>query len=423
MADLFTDPSWRPMPARDPFKRKRGGFRALALTGLAVLGMGGIGLYVMLDRNATINLAATPVIQPEMQVMKERPVDAGGIEVPHQEAVIYQQIERGKPKEKVEQLLAPSERPDARALAAPKSAPVIPVISAEQNVTAAKPEIRPNPPAAVPVAPVSVANVPAEKPVDKSVNKTEEKPAGTVQAQAAQPAPAQAVTQVQEPQPIPSPQVEKPSEISSLQPSFLALPKSENPANTASVDKPVDNSGMNQEKPLDKPVDNLIAKIADNKPDYKPKTQEVAKAESASSVTTPSAPKDQVNTSATSTLDSKKLLAKIGVGAPSNNAEILAVRAPPPDPTPPAPNAAAGMARVQLASSPDRDAAEQKMLDMVDKHAPLLRKAKLSVNRAEIAGRGTYFRIQTQALPAAEASSLCQKLQSNGLSCVVMRSP
>jgi hypothetical protein len=108
--------------------------------------------------------------------------------------------------------------------------------------------------------------------------------------------------------------------------------------------------------------------------------------------------------------------AKAVAPAPKPEAKIT-----PPAATTSAPSANnKAMRRVQLASSTDRVAAEKKMLDMVASHATLLRQNKLMLTEAAIAGRGTFYRIQTQAMPAADAAALCKKLQGAGLSCLLV---
>jgi hypothetical protein len=387
MVDLFTDPDWRPSGTYRPSRRRRGGLRLMILAGLAVLGAGGGALWFMLSRPIPIN--EVPVIQPQTAAVKERPADPGGVEVLHKDATVYERLDKRasrdktiKPVAKTEQLLPPPEQPDVAALTRPKQ------------------------PTPAPVTAVAAAALPAPKPIA---------------APAAIGAP-QTVGLVAEPKTAPVPVAAKP--LTTAPSPFLS------PEQLAQ--KTVKPSPNAADKPVGKSVDKLVEQVLAPPPAVTVTTETAATAEKP-------------------LLDTKALLARSGV---SSAVEAAADTAPSPRPVEKAvdkpldkpldkpadkpvndtvdnrPLAAAdptdtpannGLRRVQLASSPDRAATEQKMLGMVAEHAALLRQNKLMVNRAEISGRGTYYRIQTQALPAADAASLCTKLKTAGLACLLVK--
>lgn len=383
MADLFPDPDWRPSGSyyRTGRRKQRNGFMTLAVAGLASLLVGTGVLYVMLKRN--VSLGEVPTIQPETAAIKERPADPGGLDVPHQDATVYDRLDkRTASHEKVEQLLPPPEKPNEKAMLAAAKPPQI------DSDSLAKP------------------------PVDAS------KPA-QVEAMAE----PQSIGVVAQPKAVPAqaepPVNSKPSPF--LSPEQMAEKKAIEKSGKKPADHPVDKP---VEKPVEKPADKPVEETVD-------KTAASTEAKPAEAIV----PVEKAPTP----LDVKKVLERAGVvpsdtpvapKKPVATADLPKEPAAKPIPKPPAaivPDAVTaaptskGMSRVQLASSPDREAAEQKMLDMVDQHASLLRRTKLTIVRADLGTRGTYYRIQTQPMPTAEASTLCRNLQAVRLPCLLVK--
>lgn len=384
MADLFPDPDWRPSGSysRTGRRKQRNGFRTLAVAGLAIMLVGTAVLYVMLKRN--VSLGEVPTIQPETAAIKERPADPGGLDVPHQDATVYDRLDkRAASREKVEQLLPPPEKPNEEAILAAAKPPQI------DNESAAKP--------------------PVEAPKPAQVEAIAE---------------PQSISVVAQPKAVPA-QAEPP--VSSKPSPFLSPEQmAEKKAIEKSGKKPADH-------PVDKPVEKTVEKPADKS------VEEAVDKPAASTAPKPAeaiVPAEKV----AAPLDVKKVLERAGVvpsdtpvvpKKPVATADFPKEPAAKPAPKPPAavapdavtaaPPTSKGMSRVQLASSPDREAAEQKMLDMVDQHASLLRRTKLTIVRAELGSRGTYYRIQTQPMPTAEASTLCRNLQAVRLPCLLVK--
>ncbi|GAB5469114.1 MAG: hypothetical protein Kilf2KO_21440 [Rhodospirillales bacterium] len=89
--------------------------------------------------------------------------------------------------------------------------------------------------------------------------------------------------------------------------------------------------------------------------------------------------------------------------------------------TAPAAGGAGGGFLVQLAALTSAAAADQSWQSVSSRHASLLGSLTPSVQRAEIAGRGTFFRLRAGPLESrAAAASLCEKLKAAGQACIVV---
>ena len=111
-----------------------------------------------------------------------------------------------------------------------------------------------------------------------------------------------------------------------------------------------------------------------------------------------------MNRSATRNLSS--LMAAIGLAA------VLAPAA--------GPALAEGSYIVQLASVKSEERARQAWSQLQAKHAELLGDMELTVQSAEVTGRGTFYRMQTGPFPnQATAEDMCQQLRAAKLDCLV----
>lgn len=81
----------------------------------------------------------------------------------------------------------------------------------------------------------------------------------------------------------------------------------------------------------------------------------------------------------------------------------------------------AGLQRVQLAAFPNAAQAEDKMFQIVSGHAELLRQVKLSVAKADLGARGTFYRIQSQPMQVPAAHKLCADLKAAGVGCILVK--
>ncbi len=108
-------------------------------------------------------------------------------------------------------------------------------------------------------------------------------------------------------------------------------------------------------------------------------------------------------------------------------APVVAAVAPVAKPTPAvtAPvassTAAGGNVRIQLASIPDQSNAQKALPTLSSKYGSALGNAKLSLVKAEIAGKGTYWRVQSQTMDKASADSICSAVKAQGGVCITAK--
>lgn len=194
--------------------RKSARVRMLVTIGLGLLALMAMGIAIrhfLFGESPRANQISVPVIRAEDKPIKVKPQDKGGMEVPNQDKLIYDQMAAKAPSQQPERLLPPPEQPQAPpsslapALTPPGAAPAAkPVPSADQaSAQSALPPPLP-PPTAAP-APVGAASItapsaplmpksapspvaPTTRPVKQAV-KPDAKP---VKPAAAQPSPAPA---------------------------------------------------------------------------------------------------------------------------------------------------------------------------------------------------------------------------------------
>lgn len=76
---------------------------------------------------------------------------------------------------------------------------------------------------------------------------------------------------------------------------------------------------------------------------------------------------------------------------------------------------------VQISSQPSQALAEESMANLSRRYASVIGSRSLGIKSAEIAGKGTYYRVRVAAGSRNEAASLCDSLKSAGGSCFVTR--
>lgn len=76
---------------------------------------------------------------------------------------------------------------------------------------------------------------------------------------------------------------------------------------------------------------------------------------------------------------------------------------------------------VQLGSFPEQSSAQTELKKLQVKYADTLGGVKLQIKKADIGGRGTFYRIQGGPMSDAQARSVCAKLWSKRAPCIVIR--
>ena len=93
-----------------------------------------------------------------------------------------------------------------------------------------------------------------------------------------------------------------------------------------------------------------------------------------------------------------------------------------PAPTQPAvPQAAAGEWSMQIASQPTADGAQATYQDLARRYGGIIGGHGVNIVRADIPGKGTYYRVRIPSNTRAEAISLCEKYKAAGGSCFVSK--
>jgi cell division septation protein DedD len=122
-----------------------------------------------------------------------------------------------------------------------------------------------------------------------------------------------------------------------------------------------------------------------------------------------------------------KAMAKV---APAAGEPAGAESAPPPPPASetktaavePAPAVASGSYRVQLGALRSQEAADAQWTKLQKTFPDLLSALSLNVQKVDIAGKGTFFRVQAGALSESAAKELCDELKRRKAECIVVKS-
>jgi uncharacterized protein with beta-barrel porin domain len=76
---------------------------------------------------------------------------------------------------------------------------------------------------------------------------------------------------------------------------------------------------------------------------------------------------------------------------------------------------------MQIASQPSEAAAQASLQDLSSRFGSILAGRNYTIQRAEVEGKGTFYRVRINAGTRAEANALCQRYKSAGGSCFVTR--
>ncbi len=212
--------------AGDPYGTppQRGGRRGLLGLGLAVVGIvafAGAIVVVYSGGSRGTPDGAPPLLMADTAPTKARPEQPGGMEVPHQDKLVYERLNDRGSKSQIERLLPPPEEPLPRPVVAPQlppslalpEAPAVAQLPPGSTTTVPRlpgegPDAPPPAAAALPApAPPPVAQAPASAP---KAPPPAVKPAPVQQAQT-QPAPSVQAAAPAKPQPAPPPQAAAPA--------------------------------------------------------------------------------------------------------------------------------------------------------------------------------------------------------------------
>lgn len=348
-------------PVRSDFETERVYARRRVMTVVVLASLLGGGAYALWGGKKSGEI---PTITAEGPY-KEKPAEPGGIDIPHQNVRVYDQLEGKKSEPQVEHLLPPPETPKEAPIAASQTTP--------KEQPPAFESIAAPPPAAAPASPVGIA------------------PPSALSVPAVASAPTEAANK---------PEAEK-SEAKPKEADILPATPLKKIDTTVSVPTPA--------APLAK------AKEAKTAPKETPKVQEKTieqlindlSPKAASSVGAPPAVPAASSAPAPVADDAPPPPAVQAKPAPTKSA-----------PEDKASAAASAKAAIQVASLPSEAQARAMMEKMQKKYAAELRGAKLRIVRADLGSKGVYYRIQSQTLSGAEANRICASLKRSNAGCI-----
>lgn len=354
--------------------RSRRGLVLASVAGAALL-IGALGYYGLSSGGGD---GAPVVIQADNQPVKVQPENPGGNTVPNQDKAVYDRVAG----------LAP-EAPEQKALVSNEEKPIDIGMAEDDDGSLGADETAVNDRLEPSSVEAAISDGSQSKPaiVPRRVQTMIVRPDGTIVAPEPEPA-APASSDVAMPQARPAG-----TEVAALN-SAAALP-AENEAAT----EPTQTSGI--------PVQGTSANAAPaaNAPARMVETQTITPndvpAKPRNVPVVPSRPAQQPVT----IVDSTPAARNTQVASAANAAGTAA--------------ASAGGYAIQIASQPSAEAAQQSYANLARRYANIIGGHGVDIRRAEIAGKGTYYRVRINAGSKSDAVDLCTRYKAAGGSCFV----
>lgn len=339
--------------------RRRGFAVAALLAGVAVIG--GAGAFALWSGGDSSS--PPTLVRADSEPVKVKPETPGGVTVPNQDKAVYDNV------------------PGAQAAAPPKQEKLVSV--SEEPVEIPAPVRNVEAGAATDVAAAAKSEDRVEPALDTDATATTEVPAV---------APRKVRTMVVKPDGTLVPR-EEPIEVAAAAPTAeapLAMPLT--PATTGATE-PV--AAATPAAPAAEPAPEATAAV----PAEAPRQAMPARVPVA-----PSRPADQP----------VEIVGNAAAARPTQVAAALAA----PEPT----TQAAGGWSMQIASQPSADGAQASYVDLARRYGSVLNGRAVNIVKADIAGKGTFWRVRISAETRAEAIALCERYKAAGGSCFVGRS-
>ena len=373
------DDDFAPMPAMPPIetpKSGRGKWVAFGALGLALIG----GLAIYGSSGGSTDSAVEPaIVRADVDPVRVAPENPGGTIVPNQDRVVFNEVGNGNavPEQPQDALIDGRQEPAIAAAPVKEADRVLNGDTTAEQTANSGTAIAPRPVQTVTVRPdgTLVINEPAV-PVAKApqAEVVPEMRPETAAAEQAMPAPTvaeAAATPLVETQVVETPVVEV----------------------------PVDETALKDIAEAKVPVRVVEIKPVTQKP--KVKAQQAQPADALEAV--PSRPSDQpVN-----------IVNAEAPAVPEQPAEQQVAAA---EPAP-----VAGAYSIQIASTPSEEAATSTLRSLSNKFGSVLGGRDYTIQRAEVAGKGTVYRVRIAAGSKEDAGKLCARYKSAGGSCFVTR--
>lgn len=410
-ADLAYDPHVVDEMADDPLEtetRQAGrGRRGLMVAALVagVAAIGGIGAYALSSLGGP---EAPAVVQADPDPVKVKPENPGGTQVPNQDSPAYRTAEgQGADTEPTqERLVSTAEEPvNIAARSAPR------VIEPENPAAAAPASTEPSSADTAGEAPLAAATPKSEERLAPSTQDTTTAAAGETLAVT----PRRVKTLVVKPDGSIVERVEPAADATAGEtPGAAGTPVAAAPQAGAAIRPALDNQAAagaaGSQATAGNPADANGAQ---------PSETEAASA----GVTLPSAgpiPPSRPSAQSAATRQAPAATSQVAAAtqqaAPAapvaQNASAAAA---------PAPTAASGEWSVQISSQPSAEGAQASYQQLAQRYGNLLAGRGVNIVRAEIEGKGTYYRVRIPSSSKDDAIQLCSSLKSAGGSCFVSK--
>ena len=385
-----------PAPARDSLFSRRGVQIAALLAGVAIIGGGGVLAYNFIGGGS----GETVLIKADNSPIKEKPENPGGQTIPNQESQVYRQVAGETSGNPVggSQLISGAEEPVE--LPSPNDEPDdIGEVLAEEEAENFSQELASNeqPSGAETVAKSEerlVSNDQQEQGTapgfatltPKKVRSYIVRPDGTmVLRETETPATTNA-----EPLPgVPNDRIEVAARAPAQQEEGLVAGQEVPPLNGASAPAAAP-AATDADQVTSMP---RSAPIPAPRPASAPRTVAAAPAPAA-----PATPAQQ----------------PAAAPAPAAPTQVAAAQ-----PAAPQTTAASSGWSVQIASQPSLEAAQQSYQSMAQRYGSMLQGKGVNIVKAEVPGKGTYYRVRIPAGSKNDAIALCERLKSQGGTCFV----
>ncbi|RTR23790.1 SPOR domain-containing protein [Azospirillum griseum] len=339
-----------------------------------------------------------PLITADKTATKSRPEQPGGMDVPHQDKLVYDRLHDRGGKPNVERLLPPPEAALPRPVVTPPmpslpSLPSVPVIGQ------------------LPTAPGGTTTVPRDTVESAALSSSA---AAVTAPVAAAPSASGAKPGAQPPA--------KPAATANTPAASAKAPQPTTPQTTATT-PPKPTASTNAASSAAKPVATSQA----NPPQggATPAARPAANSQPSAAPTPVAAPRTSI------------AAAPIAPPPPASGATASTAAKPvPPAPTTPVPAAAtpanpakatpavvggAGQWRVQLASVRSEAEASAEWKRLAGRHPEALGSLSFQAAKIDLDGKGTFYRVQGTGADEARAKSICAQLRAQNVGCVVVR--
>lgn len=384
----------------EPKVRSGGGRRLLvaSVAVIAVLAAGG-GYYWLGSGSDVMFSGEPPVILADKDPIKVVPENPGGASVPNQDKAVYDRVEGAAKDPQQKSLISGSEEPVdvVQKTLMPETLP----LEGENDTLSATPVGETEDPRLLP-------------------GSEPEKPAATGEADAVPITPRKVRTMiVRADGTLVAQETEVPAEVTPAKPApaepILAAPSTADALSEPVATPPAAQAPVETAAPATAPV----TPAAPETPAAAESTNDVAVAAPVPATRPVRQPADATS-AATDQASARPAEPAAAQPAPAQTA-AAAPAAAAPEPAPAAAPAPAGGYYVQIASLPSEAEAQKSYQSLSSRFSSVIGGKGVDIKRADIEGKGTYYRVRIPAGSKAEAVSLCESYKAAGGSCLVAR--